>query len=385
MSRKRHSTKVRRNPSARTAPRPAVPAARTVRDPAAVAAESEQLAQQYPQEREELLMEAAGEWAAAGNHQRALALYEELLGGECADAHLIESYRVNELWQLGRIDEAREAARQLRAQHPKDGGAWNTVAETLECAGEHGEAAEWFTAGISHLLVPTEPLTVESVEAGPAGFDVAMLLIGRHRVRRLLAQPHDTMDDLADRVHARGRLSPLIGGVRPLDELHDPARREAERGGEAELRGELNELRAHNDELTAEIAARSAALARPQVTPELYWPSVEFAQLRGWRPALAEAYGDDHAVHRRQVEQSLQQLSAEGGLHLGVTFGTVQGLLAFAREEGADPDVPDTRTAYAFDLAQLGRAVPWPPPRNAACWCGSGAKYKRCCGGPGEA
>jgi uncharacterized protein YchJ len=29
-----------------------------------------------------------------------------------------------------------------------------------------------------------------------------------------------------------------------------------------------------------------------------------------------------------------------------------------------------------------GGAISWPPPRNAPCWCGSGTKYKKCCGGP---
>ncbi|WP_442914364.1 SEC-C metal-binding domain-containing protein [Kribbella sp. NBC_00709] len=29
-----------------------------------------------------------------------------------------------------------------------------------------------------------------------------------------------------------------------------------------------------------------------------------------------------------------------------------------------------------------GRRVAWPPPRNQVCWCGSGIKYKKCCGGP---
>lgn len=29
-----------------------------------------------------------------------------------------------------------------------------------------------------------------------------------------------------------------------------------------------------------------------------------------------------------------------------------------------------------------GRLIDWPPPRNKPCWCGSGLKYKRCCGGP---
>ncbi len=24
--------------------------------------------------------------------------------------------------------------------------------------------------------------------------------------------------------------------------------------------------------------------------------------------------------------------------------------------------------------------IAWPPPRNGPCWCGSGAKHKKCCG-----
>jgi uncharacterized protein YchJ len=24
--------------------------------------------------------------------------------------------------------------------------------------------------------------------------------------------------------------------------------------------------------------------------------------------------------------------------------------------------------------------VAWPPERNTPCWCGSGTKYKKCCG-----
>jgi hypothetical protein len=29
-----------------------------------------------------------------------------------------------------------------------------------------------------------------------------------------------------------------------------------------------------------------------------------------------------------------------------------------------------------------GTTVEWPPARNQNCWCGSGTKYKKCCGGP---
>ena len=28
----------------------------------------------------------------------------------------------------------------------------------------------------------------------------------------------------------------------------------------------------------------------------------------------------------------------------------------------------------------VGEPIPWPPARNDDCWCGSGQKYKRCCG-----
>ncbi|MFB6726619.1 SEC-C domain-containing protein [Kribbella sp. NPDC056345] len=42
------------------------------------------------------------------------------------------------------------------------------------------------------------------------------------------------------------------------------------------------------------------------------------------------------------------------------------------------------RTADFF-AGQTGQGsdqrVSWPPARNQACWCGSGARYKRCCGG----
>ncbi|MBA2420202.1 MAG: SEC-C domain-containing protein [Thermoleophilaceae bacterium] len=31
--------------------------------------------------------------------------------------------------------------------------------------------------------------------------------------------------------------------------------------------------------------------------------------------------------------------------------------------------------------APTGRALSWPPSRNDPCWCESGRKYKRCCGG----
>ncbi len=52
------------------------------------------------------------------------------------------------------------------------------------------------------------------------------------------------------------------------------------------------------------------------------------------------------------------------------------------REEEGDP--ADLRARYAADLCSApSRVIAWPPGRNERCWCGSGRKYKQCCGAPG--
>jgi len=49
-----------------------------------------------------------------------------------------------------------------------------------------------------------------------------------------------------------------------------------------------------------------------------------------------------------------------------------------------EPDPSQLRAQYAADVARdTSRTVTWPPGRNDPCWCGSGRKYKKCCGAPG--
>ncbi len=40
----------------------------------------------------------------------------------------------------------------------------------------------------------------------------------------------------------------------------------------------------------------------------------------------------------------------------------------------------EARAELAVRIHRQGRTVAWPPRRNDPCWCGSGRKYKRCCG-----
>lgn len=49
-----------------------------------------------------------------------------------------------------------------------------------------------------------------------------------------------------------------------------------------------------------------------------------------------------------------------------------------------EPDPSQLRAQYAADVARdPSRTIAWPPGRNAPCWCGSGRKYKKCCGASG--
>ena len=48
--------------------------------------------------------------------------------------------------------------------------------------------------------------------------------------------------------------------------------------------------------------------------------------------------------------------------------------------EGLDPGADEARSEYAALVAARGETVVWLPGRNDQCWCGSGRKYKKCCG-----
>ncbi|MFG2379015.1 SEC-C metal-binding domain-containing protein [Streptomyces sp. NPDC048504] len=355
---------------------PAVHAPPPPVDHAKAAQEYEELVAQYPEDREELLLEAADAWRDAGEYDRALGLYERLLdleSGGCREPDMVDAWRINALWDAGREEETRSAAAAFRKRHPKDAGAWSLVAGVFEAGDDPTTAAEWYTAGVTHALGVGTQVTADVVEDSADSFGLEELVIGRHRVRRQLGEPHDDWDDLADELHER-RASPLPGRFRPLDEMHDPIRlKRLAEGGPDVLRAEI-------EALTEEQGEAEAVFAGPLRTCVLFWPEEEFAELLNRWPSATEAYGDEHAGHLRQVEHTLRELSNEGAAHLAVGRATVSGLKSYADTSGGSPDTPSTRSAYAAELARTGRAAAWPPPRNGPCWCGSERKYKKCCG-----
>jgi uncharacterized protein YecA (UPF0149 family) len=67
-----------------------------------------------------------------------------------------------------------------------------------------------------------------------------------------------------------------------------------------------------------------------------------------------------------------------------VVLHGVEEVEELAERSGLDPADDDTvRSRADLELTADGpRLRPWPPGRNEPCWCGSGRKYKKCCGSP---
>ena len=106
--------------------------------------------------------------------------------------------------------------------------------------------------------------------------------------------------------------------------------------------------------------------------PPAEWPEAQ----RRWPDPLADL-PDDHRDYSRYIEGRLKWLARDApGVRYSVSPLTVAELVA----RGETDDEDGARAALAREILSSGRALPWPPGRNDPCWCGSGNKYKRCCG-----
>ncbi|WP_326814439.1 MULTISPECIES: SEC-C domain-containing protein [unclassified Streptomyces] len=325
--------------------------------PADHIAEAERLlrtAAQYPDDREPLLLRAAAHLELAGERTRATPLYDELLAADAAEPYLIKALKASNLWEYGHEAEARAIIEGIRAAGPLEPGPWQIAAETLESHDELESAHDFLSTALTLLLAPGEevPYTTQS------------LLIGRHRVRRLMGVDHDTWDDLTDTLHT---------ATVPLDELHDPKRLWSLGSSDpSELQAEITRLR-------AELGTYRTALSRPFPVAVLHWPEPELSELLAAYPTLRAEY-PSHTEHLADLEAALRDLHSAGTPNLGIVTGTVPSYEAFAASEAASPSDPNLLPQYATTLAARGRAVPWPPARTAACWCGSGRAYRDCHG-----
>jgi hypothetical protein len=110
----------------------------------------------------------------------------------------------------------------------------------------------------------------------------------------------------------------------------------------------------------------------------LYWPEHEYTLLLARWPGLAEEFGADWASQRDSIKAECAESLADGPVQ--VLPGEVEEYATFAAKHGLDPAIASTGDRYEDQLTMQGRGIEYPPERNAPCWCGSGSKYKKCCG-----
>ncbi|MFL1378612.1 MULTISPECIES: SEC-C metal-binding domain-containing protein [unclassified Nocardiopsis] len=119
-------------------------------------------------------------------------------------------------------------------------------------------------------------------------------------------------------------------------------------------------------------------------------PALDEARERGLLPAAdaaataaSGADAADPAAHHHTIERTLRaQARGFPDVHLGTIAVTPAEVADFAAEHGLDPADPGTLRAWvsAVPAPDSPQVAPWPPERNQPCWCGSGRKYKKCCG-----
>jgi hypothetical protein len=278
------------------------------------------------------LIEQAEDRQLAGDHRGALMLLEQAIQQRGPDAAYALAARVESLFELGRPVEAVAGLEALRKHRPFSAVAFHRAAEALEMNGEHQLALRWFDMALSRCTVQ---LHDGSSSAAELGASVSTLVARRRRVRSVLGLPTDELDKAA----APGGRSPDVA-----------------------FQGHLPAGRA----------------APGTVVRVLFWPRDQVqAAHRQW-PTLVQTPETESVILEREMEN--RQLVAEDGVRIIMVPVTVQQLLDHATRTGGDPLDSSTRIRLLHERYDRDGGLPWPPPRNQQCWCGSDRKYKKCCG-----
>ena len=302
------------------------------REAAAVEAEAER----WPEDRGEFLLEAAAQWRFAGRPERALPLLQTVVtsGGEDGQFARVEVAALH--FDAGDAGAAFAELAALRGDRPLHVAPAHMAAEVLEEHGHLDESLQWFNIATTRL---------DDDELARVGQDwprfsyAAQVLAGRRRVRASLGLPEDALD-AAVVVPTRDDRAPVFPTAEEL----------------------LEDLDESPD--------------TPDVVRSLFWPRAEVRTACARWPETFGAYDDDY--HAR-LETTFGELAAQG-VRVDLVPATADGLAEFAALYGGTIGERETRHAYMEDCYLRGSWIPWPPPRNGRCWCGSGAKYKKCCG-----
>jgi tetratricopeptide (TPR) repeat protein len=253
--------------------------------------------------------------------------------------------RAEILMRHDRVSEAAPIWSEVLQEFPEDIWVFNNAGLEYGAIGEHGVALDWLTRGLELALRTGDPEHLVP------------------QLRRLRA------DSLA----ALGRGPDALQLAEPV--------------GRPELPPEIRAV-------PAAAGAESPPGHRSNDVSVAYaWlPAEEFAGIEERWPDIAteDSVRDDlgslvdHAEYCRRLEQRLREAADSGLRRLRIATLRREAFDAWVTAAGrAGEDEAALRASYAAETNRRGlEVVAWPPGRNERCWCGSGAKYKKCCAAP---
>ncbi|TDO29993.1 SEC-C motif-containing protein [Kribbella sp. VKM Ac-2527] len=300
--------------------------------------------EEYPDQRGEILLEMAASRLEMGERDRAVAIWRDLIaeGGDDGDYARIDL--VEYLFGIGQEEDARAELAALKATHRTSGAGWELAAELLEERGELTEALVWYTMATERFT--TADIAILGEDAGWASLP-GVLVRRRRELRSGMGLAPDETDQL---VPAEEDIQDLFR--RPFPSVEEAA----------------EAMRAHRG-VSAEVRM-------------LFWPRSEFDTARErWPDAIDQDLSQ--AEYYRDLEAKLDTMASEGAGRVNAVHCSVESFAVYVDTAGERPlDSSAARRDYLDARYSEGHHLQWPPPRNQPCWCGSGAKYKKCCGAP---
>jgi tetratricopeptide (TPR) repeat protein len=248
--------------------------------------------------------------------------------------------------RAGREEQAAAIWSELKASEPNDVWLYNAAGLSYNEVGEHELAVAWLGEGIE-LAMRTDD---------PEGIINQLSDVRRHSLRALGRD----LDDLEQRVD-------------PFMEEWG-SEENAERRRQTRMSEFMNSVPMPRDPPRADVRQRE------DIAVSLAWfPSGEYEDaIRRW-PSLAEDWANvPHGDYCARFDGNIKWMRNHGVPIRAIAPIAVEEYAAWCVEHDEDPE--EARAAYAARRMQDGDAIPWPPGRNEPCWCGSGQKYKKCCG-----
>lgn len=293
----------------------------------------------------DLYLDLCTEYEQLGRYEDALAAADAVVKAGLEMAPDPRCLRAEILMRTGRVAEAEPIWAAVLADTPDDVWLYNNAGIEYAATGDHATALDWYTPGLQLALQTGDPERV-------AG--------------QLLEFRRTSLDSLG----------------RPTDELQRQAVAFCAKSDHAYLRQ------------SAVADGIPVAEAGPVDNLQAIWVSVDDYEeaLELWPDFAAGATtnGPDgrhsHAQYCRAIQRMLVERIEVGCTRLTIAPIRLTEFNAWCAAHDRTPD-RSARKDYLDEGAPGDNPapIPWPPGRNEPCWCGSGRKYKKCCGAPSSA